>query len=37
MFTLQCIAEALIGFLASRFVTTLVVAAILIGLITLLA
>jgi hypothetical protein len=33
LFTLRCFAEALIGFLASRFVTTLVVAAILLGIV----
>lgn len=36
LFTLHCLAEALIGFLASRFVTTVVVMAILLGLIALL-
>jgi hypothetical protein len=34
LFTLHCLAEALIGFLASRFWTTSVVAAILLGVIT---
>lgn len=37
LFTLHCLAEALNGFLASRFVTTLVVVAILAGVIALLA
>ena len=31
LFTLRCVAETLNGFLASRLVTTLVVAALLIG------
>jgi len=36
LFTLQCLAETLNSFLASRFVTTLVVVAILLGVIALL-
>lgn len=36
LFTLHCLAEALNGFLASRFVTTLVVVTILFGVIAVL-
>ncbi len=35
LFAMQCMAETLNGFVAARFVTTLVVAAVLIGVISL--